>query len=293
VITDSKGDTYERFEYTPYGELWIEQAAAASTLDVPYRFTGKERDKETGLYYYGARYLDPKDSRWLSVDPAMGDYVPNAGQDAGKLPGMGGVFNYVNLHMYHYAGNNPVKYTDPDGEIIFQVAQRYVMNANTYQDEKLGGSDTSVGKKGCYVTSMANSEYSFKNLKANPRNPDGLLKITRDKSNFESSTSDKFNMSRYGEGLYGNKMETTSQGSEQDNSSVLAKLDDLKNSDDTYAVFGVFKTDYGDHMVPLNDTAQNNSFKDSIVKSSENDTNSDNRFDESNLKEIRYFKISE
>jgi hypothetical protein len=28
---------------------------------------------------------------------------------------MGGVFNYVNLHVYHYAGNNPVKYTDPDG----------------------------------------------------------------------------------------------------------------------------------------------------------------------------------
>jgi hypothetical protein len=28
---------------------------------------------------------------------------------------MGGVFNYVNLHAYHYAGNNPVKYVDPDG----------------------------------------------------------------------------------------------------------------------------------------------------------------------------------
>jgi hypothetical protein len=33
----------------------------------------------------------------------------------GNLPGQGGVFNYVNLHVYHYAGNNPVKYTDPDG----------------------------------------------------------------------------------------------------------------------------------------------------------------------------------
>jgi hypothetical protein len=33
----------------------------------------------------------------------------------GNLPGMGGIFNTVNLHVYHYAGNNPLKYTDPDG----------------------------------------------------------------------------------------------------------------------------------------------------------------------------------
>jgi hypothetical protein len=33
---------------------------------------------------------------------------------------MGGVFNYVNLHVYHYAGNNPVKYTDPDGRVTLR-----------------------------------------------------------------------------------------------------------------------------------------------------------------------------
>ena len=33
------------------------------------------------------------------------------------VPGMGGVFNVVNLHLYHYAGNNPVKYNDPTGRI--------------------------------------------------------------------------------------------------------------------------------------------------------------------------------
>ena len=77
--------------------------------------------EETGLYYYGARYLDPKYSRWLSGDPALNDYIPKApiDDDAKKhnenFPGMGGVFNTVNLHVYHYAGNNPVKYNDPDG----------------------------------------------------------------------------------------------------------------------------------------------------------------------------------
>jgi len=80
-----------------------------------FRFTGKELDQETGLYYYGARYLDPKTSRWISADPAMGEYVPSPGQGAGKLGGMGGVYNTINLHCFAYAGNNPIKLTDPDG----------------------------------------------------------------------------------------------------------------------------------------------------------------------------------
>jgi hypothetical protein len=54
----------------------------------------------------------------------MGEYIPRAPIDdeAKKynqnLPGMGGVFNYINLHAYHYAGNNPVKLRDPTGQIL-------------------------------------------------------------------------------------------------------------------------------------------------------------------------------
>jgi RHS repeat-associated protein len=96
--------TYEQLEYTPYGELWVEHVPVVEAT--PFRFTGKERDSETGLYYYGARYLNPQTGLWLSADPAMGEYVPH---------GLGGIYNTINFHSFAYAGNNPVRYTDPDG----------------------------------------------------------------------------------------------------------------------------------------------------------------------------------
>ena len=123
LVTDYEGNEYQRIEYTPYGELWVEKKTAneKDMRYLPYKFTAKEQDEETGLYYYGARYLDAKYSRWLSADPAVGEYIPMApvNDEAKKhnqsLPGQGGVFNIVNLQLYHYAGNNPVKYVDPTG----------------------------------------------------------------------------------------------------------------------------------------------------------------------------------
>ena len=121
LVTNHKGEVYQRIEYTPYGETWIDMQTNTTALyDVPYRFTAKELDKETGLYYYGARYLDPKYSRWISTDPALGEYIPAAGKanlkDMANLPGMGGIFNHTNAGLFHYAGNNPVRYIDPDGK---------------------------------------------------------------------------------------------------------------------------------------------------------------------------------
>src|SRR5262245_38240641 len=54
-VTDEDGELYEHAQYFPYGEQWVLQQGNQS---LPYLFTSKEPDEETGLYYFEARYLE-------------------------------------------------------------------------------------------------------------------------------------------------------------------------------------------------------------------------------------------
>ena len=142
VLTNQAGSYHEHIEYLPYGEVWVEDRADNEGYTTPYKFTGKELDKETNLYYFGARYYDARISRWISTDPALEKYFPKPNDydtehdfywyilnDAsGKLPGMGGVYNAHNLNVYCYSLNNPVKYYDPDGNITkLNIGEESVM----------------------------------------------------------------------------------------------------------------------------------------------------------------------
>ncbi|KAF2469526.1 SpvB-domain-containing protein [Lindgomyces ingoldianus] len=82
-------------EYFPFGSTSCQ--TISSNVEVPkrYRFTGKERDEESGLYYHGSRYYAPWINRWTSCDPA------------GFVDG---------LNLYVYARNQPTILTDPSGQ---------------------------------------------------------------------------------------------------------------------------------------------------------------------------------
>jgi RHS repeat-associated protein len=72
-VTDATGEVYQHLEYFPFGETWVDEVS--DDLRVPYRFTGQEFDQETRLYYYGARYYDPRTSVWQSPDRILSEYM--------------------------------------------------------------------------------------------------------------------------------------------------------------------------------------------------------------------------
>jgi RHS repeat-associated protein len=98
---------------------------------VPYLFSAKEFDPETGLYDFGARYLNPRFAQWMTTDPALGDYLPEGTQAVASqppslgngwrshpnLPGMVGAFNPQNMAPYGYAHNSPATMGDPNGRV--------------------------------------------------------------------------------------------------------------------------------------------------------------------------------
>ena len=73
VVTDEKGRVLERHDYLPFGEECSTGPCASNPgvgAGQPRKFTGKERDAETGLDYFGARYYGSKIGRFTTVDPA-------------------------------------------------------------------------------------------------------------------------------------------------------------------------------------------------------------------------------
>lgn len=102
--TDDLGQVISYEEYHPYGTSAYRVTKPNKDISLKrYRFSGKERDDETGLYYFGARYYAAWLGRWTSSDPA------------GFVSG---------FNLYKYCSNNPVLFHDPDGmdEVSWQAA---------------------------------------------------------------------------------------------------------------------------------------------------------------------------
>ena len=111
-ITNLDGEVSQHIEYVPFGEVFIEERN--NTWNTPYLFNAKELDEETGMYYYGARYYEPRLSLWMSVDKFAEKYPATSG--------------------YNYAINNPVRYIDINGDSIRVSSENRELFNKTLKD---------------------------------------------------------------------------------------------------------------------------------------------------------------
>ncbi len=113
AISDANGQVVWRGDYKPFGE----EASVSGPLANDRKFAGKEKDEETGFYYFGARYMDAKIGRFAAVDPVRA-VDPRAGKMNDTL-----ILNPQVLNVYVYAMNNPYKYADTEGRAVYLVAR--------------------------------------------------------------------------------------------------------------------------------------------------------------------------
>ena len=96
-LTDSTGRISQTYTYDSFGKI----AASTGSVTNAFRYTGREFDEETGLYYYRARYYDPETGRFLSEDPLQ--------------------FGSDDSNFYAYSFNNPIDFKDPSGLDAFSI----------------------------------------------------------------------------------------------------------------------------------------------------------------------------
>ncbi|MBU1682719.1 RHS repeat-associated core domain-containing protein [Patescibacteria group bacterium] len=111
MVLDDEGNVVERVDYLPYGDDRL-RTTEDDAPDTDYGFTGKEKDEETDLYYYRARYYDSFVGRFISSDPLLFRIDGMSQKERNQF-----LSDPQNLNMYTYGKNNPVKYIDEDGEV--------------------------------------------------------------------------------------------------------------------------------------------------------------------------------
>ncbi|GGA80311.1 hypothetical protein GCM10011507_34450 [Edaphobacter acidisoli] len=127
--TNFAGSLEATYMGMPFGEMPIGQSSGPTEQ----HFTGKERDSESGLDYFGARYYDSSMGRFMSPD-ATG---PNPG-------------NPQALNLYRYGFNNPLRYTDPDGfyeqdvHLDLTQALAYAAGYSSYESGVIARADQGV-----------------------------------------------------------------------------------------------------------------------------------------------------
>lgn len=135
---DDAGDIISYEEYYPYGTTSFQSGRSTAEVALKrYRYTGKERDEETGFNYHGARYYVPWLCRWAASEPINSEwYNANAGQ-----PGRNNERQLIEFTAsgYEYCYDNPVRFVDLSGEQVpqpYKIPNQDNVRVNNYRTDR-------------------------------------------------------------------------------------------------------------------------------------------------------------
>ncbi|MFA5073124.1 MAG: RHS repeat-associated core domain-containing protein [Nitrospirota bacterium] len=146
VMSDSTGTVVWRADYLPFGE----ESLGTQTVKNNKMFVGKEKDSESGLYYFGARYMDDGIGRFASTDPVRAVNAVTGMLNVRML------LNPQSINVYAYAMNNPYKFFDAQGKwpeivhtaMIMQAFSngKYELTQEQIQAMRAGSANADSGK---------------------------------------------------------------------------------------------------------------------------------------------------
>ena len=183
LVTDESGGQVWSAEYTPFGK----QTAADGELEHAAKFTGKDLDGDTGLYYFNARWYDQEIGRFVEEDPIQGEWIGYLdkksrlqtdkllkvalGNEDDKAKSFEeSAIEDSNIHKinitdrtnwYCYCNNNPINFVDPDGFNVFGHSWGtavYAKIANNVYNGKVGDVISGGGVKLIEVHQFLNSK---------------------------------------------------------------------------------------------------------------------------------------
>ena len=140
IVTSSVGAVLDDSDFYPFGG----ERTVVSSSGNSYKFTGKERDAESGLDYFGARYYASTMGRFSSTDP--------------KGLGLRHLLNPQKLNKYSYVLNNPLSLFDPNGMEEITITYRTFIPAQSF---RFMGSNFSGDGRGFSTAANASSRTSI------------------------------------------------------------------------------------------------------------------------------------
>jgi RHS repeat-associated protein len=114
-VTDVSGNLFQHLEYFPTGETWVDEVSNPHVI--PNLYSSHSFDSVTQLYYYGARYEDPRLNQFISPDPTLLSDPQSAIDDP------------MALNPYTYVDNNPVRYVDNNGKALTSAQEQFLRQA--------------------------------------------------------------------------------------------------------------------------------------------------------------------